>query len=102
MKLNVIIFKNLKINAFTTPNFTDVDPEIAATQLQRAITMNFENKQYIDPYKNLDMYTIGVFDDETGKLEQIEPRFLCSPRELILSLVAAKVDQAQKEEVPAL
>ena len=38
MILNIIVFKNVKIGAFTTPNFIDLEPEKAAVQLQRAIT----------------------------------------------------------------
>lgn len=95
MKLNVLIFKNIKIDAFTTPNFSDLDPEVAAVQLQRALVLNQNKKEYIDPYRNLDMYCIGSFDDVSGKFEITEPRLLCSPREIILSLEAEQVKKMQ-------
>ena len=75
MKLNIIIFKNKKIDAFTQPQFIDIEPEKAALELSRSLTLN-EKKEIDDNYKNLDMYVIGIFDDETGIISQEEPRKL--------------------------
>ena len=49
--------------------------------------------------KNLEMFFLGTFDDETGKVQIGEPKFLCSPRELIVSLAAQKIENVKKEEV---
>ena len=92
MILNIIMFKNLSINAFTTPNFTDVDPEKAAKGLERALIANFSSDQkLVMSYENLDMYFMGTFDDETGVIDQITPKFLFSPRQLILKLISENV-----------
>lgn len=99
MILNIIVFKNVKIGAFTTPNFIDLEPEKAAVQLQRAITLNAYKPEYVNQYKNLEMFFLGTFDDETGKVQIGEPKFLCSPRELIVSLAAQKIEKEKKEEV---
>lgn len=104
MKLNMIFFKNLKIKAFTNPNFTDTDPVKAAKGLERAIIANFEsNYEVCKPYENVEMYYVGTFDDESGKFDLLnEPEYLFSPRELIVDLKAAQVEKAaqiKKEEV---
>lgn len=101
MKLNIIIFKNVKINAFTTPNFTDLEPEVAAKQLERSLILNQDKDEMIKPYANLDMCCIGSFDDETGVIIQTAPVLLFSPRELILQLQAKKLAEVKevKEEV---
>lgn len=92
MILNIIMFKNVKINAFTNPNYTDVEPDKAAKGLERALIANFgSDPQLVKSYENLDMYYLGSFDDETGKISCVDPVFLCSPREIILKLTAESV-----------
>lgn len=68
MELNILIFKNIKIDAFTTPQFIDIEPEKAAVQLGRSIRL--EPKK-AEPYKNLELYHLGTFDDETGIITQL-------------------------------
>lgn len=66
MRLNILMFKNVKINAYTTPNFVDIDPEKAAEQLKRSIIINADNEKLLEPYVNLDMYYVAQFDDIEG------------------------------------
>lgn len=73
--LNIIIFKNKKIDAFTTPQFIDIEPEKAALQLSRSIIMAKDDKQ-VEQYKNLAMYAIGTFNDSTGEIHQEEIKLL--------------------------
>ena len=76
MILNVLIFKNKKIDCFTTPQFDDHEPEKAALQLARSLKLN-EGKEEISHFKNLDLYFFGTFDDSTGKLVLLdEPKLL--------------------------
>lgn len=76
MILNVIIFKNKKIDAFTVPQFDDHEPEKSALQLARSLKLN-EGKSEINTFKNLEMYYFGTFDDNTGKLDLLsEPKLL--------------------------
>lgn len=97
MILNVIMFKNQKIQAFTNPNFTDVEPDKAAKGLERAIIANFkDNSELVKSYENLDMFYIGTFDDEIGKFTACEPILLTSPRELILKLREEELLKAEK------
>ena len=67
MRLNWIQFRNRKIGAFTTPQFIDQEPEIAAMQLSRALQMD-EKGEHDKVYKDLVMFHCGTFDDETGAL----------------------------------
>ena len=99
MKLNVIMFKNLKINAFTTPNFTDLEPEVAAKQLERSLVINQNDEKLISPYRSLDMYFMATFDDETGIYKPVDPVLLFSPRELLLQIDAQKLAAEKKVEV---
>lgn len=68
MKLNVFIFFNTVLNCYTTPTFDDHEPQVAATQLKRSIIYEKDTAKVV-PYKNLKMYQLGTFDDETGKLD---------------------------------
>lgn len=99
MKLNIIMFMNVVIGAFTTPNFTDVEPDKAAKGLERAIIANFKNDKarLVKSYENLEMYFIGTFDDETGKIEQLQsPVHLLSCKDLIAKLIAEEVAKQAK------
>lgn len=76
MILNVLIFRNKKIECFTTPQFDDHEPEKAALQLARSLKLN-EGKDEINQFKNLELYFFGTFDDSTGKLILLdEPKLL--------------------------
>lgn len=72
MILNILIFKNLKIGAFTTPQFDDHDPKDAAEQLRRALVVE-KDVNKVNPYKNLELYCVGSFDDLTGEIKVCEP-----------------------------
>lgn len=67
MILNVFAFKNKKIECFTQPFFSDVDPEKFAINTKRSVFAS-EDLEKIVPYKNLTLYIIGVFNDETGEI----------------------------------
>lgn len=78
MILNVICFKNMKVDAFTNPQFLDIEPKKAAVQLIRSMKVNPEKAH---PYQNLVMYFIGTFDDESGKFDLLdEPEMLVDCR----------------------
>lgn len=77
MILNIILFKNVKIDCFTQPQFTDIVPETAAIELARSLKLN-EGKDEIKKFKNLKMYTFGTFDDSTGNFVLLE-----EPKELL-------------------
>lgn len=72
MKLNILLFKNLSLDCFTTPQFVDLTPEKAAEQLRRSIILNKEDLQKVIPYRNLVLYDFGEFDDVTGKITLLE------------------------------
>ena len=83
MKLNVFIFQNVILNCFTTPTFDDHDPEVAAIQLKRSLIVEKDITK-VDPYKNLRMYHLGTFDDDTGKLDVFpEPVLLLDCTEVV-------------------
>lgn len=75
MKLNILIFKNKAIECFTTPQFDDHDPKMAAEQLRRSLIVEKDVKK-VNPYKNLELYHIGEFDDLTGVISQKDPELL--------------------------
>ena len=75
MILNVMIFKNLEIDCFTTPQFDDHQPENAAIQLARALKIE-KDWSKVAPYRNLQLYVIGEFDDSTGIFTSCDPRLL--------------------------
>ena len=98
MKLNVIIFKNLKIGVYTTPQFIDNEPDKAAIQLERSLTLNYE-KEYdkIKQYEHLQMYDLGTFDDVTGEVDFHKPVLLLDCREHMLNLKQVYLAKKEKE-----
>lgn len=105
MKLNVIIFKNLKVNAFTTPQFITEEPEIAGEQLARSLALNYE-KDYdkLKSYEELQMFDLGTFDDVSGEVNFHKPTLILDCREHMLSLKQQVLAKKQamieaKEEV---
>lgn len=65
MILNIFMHFNKKIECFTQPYFTDVDPEKFLVNEIRSLKIGEISR--IIPYKNLDLYYIGAFNDETGE-----------------------------------
>lgn len=84
MNLNIIIFKNKKVDCFTQPQFTDIEPEKAAIQLARSLKIN-EDIKIDGQYQNLVMYVVGVFDDLTGVITTIKPKKLLDCGKVIAS-----------------
>ena len=83
MKLNVFIFFNTVLKCYTTPTFDDHEPEVAATQLKRSIIFEKDTTK-VAPYKNLKMYQLGTFDDDTGKIDVFsEPKLLLDCTEVV-------------------
>lgn len=85
MKLNILIFKNKKIDTFTQPQFTDIEPEKAAIQLSRSLLIN-EDEAIDKRYEHLNMFVLGIFDDNTGKIVLLEaPKLLLDCTQVIAS-----------------
>lgn len=71
MKLFIMIHKNKKIDCFTQPVFTDVEPEKVAIQESRSLQICNEGEKIL-PYKNLKLFFMGTFDDETGEITTVD------------------------------
>lgn len=84
MILNVVCFKNVDIDAFTQPQFIDIEPAKAAVQLSRALQLDHEGKND-KQYLPLQMWSIGTFDDSTGMFIQEQPRLLLTCQEVIIA-----------------
>lgn len=92
MILNILIFKNKKIDTFTQPQFTDVEPEKAAIQLSRSLLIN-EDEAIDKRYQDLDMYYLGTFDDDSGEIVLDD----ASPRKLLDCTVVLKSKKSKKK-----
>lgn len=99
MILNIVIFKNKKIDAFTQPQFTDIEPEKTAIQLSRSLQLN-EKKEIDDQYKNLNMYFIGQFNDETGEISLNEERRMLLDCSKVIKARNKKDGKEDVESVP--
>lgn len=82
MKLNILIHKNMKINCFTQPIFIDIEPEKVAIQESRSL-LTCDKGETILPYKNLKLYYVGLFDDETGEIVTVDENGDSLLRELL-------------------
>lgn len=98
MRLNIIIFKNKKVNCFTQPQFQDIEPEKAAIQLSRSLLLN-ENPVIDKQYHDLDMYVIGEFDDTTGEMVPCQARKLLDCTKVIDSRPEEPVKKVSEEVV---
>lgn len=99
MKLNIVVFKNLILDCFTTPVFDDHSPEDAAVQLARSLKLaaasdDEKSKLTCQQYKNLDMYVIGIFDDSTGQIDLLE-----APRKLLECRKALGIVEDEQQSV---
>lgn len=88
MILNIVCFKNMKVDAFTQPQFIDIEPDKAATQLARSMKLDPEKAT---PYQNLTMWFLGTFDDESGTFTLED--------EAVLLLDCRKVWKGMKDEL---
>ena len=84
MILNVVCFKNVDIDAFTQPQFIDIEPSKAAIQLSRALQLDHEGKND-KQYLPLQMWSIGQFDDSTGVFTQTQRQLLLTCQEVIIA-----------------
>ena len=82
MILNILIHKNTKIKCFTQPVFIDIDPEKVAIQESRTILTCNEGEKIL-PYKNLKLYFVGLFNDETGDIITVDEEGQPLMRELL-------------------
>ena len=82
MILNVVCFKNTDIDAYTQPQFIDIEPAKAAVQLSRSLQLDHEGK-YDKQYLPLQMWSIGQFDDSSGVFTQVKPELLLTCQEVI-------------------
>lgn len=106
MILNIYMHKNIKIDCFTQPYFSDVDPDKFAINEERALTI--ADLKSIVQYKNLHLYFVGVFDDLTGEIitkdENGEPliRKLLDCHNLVMNRLSDEtgVDKDEIESVP--
>lgn len=95
MILKILCFYNKKIECFTTPVYDDHDPKDAATQLARSLKIE-KDLDKVNPYKNLKLYHLGEFDDQTGKMTLLEDPDLildCS------KIVEAREDYESSKEI---
>lgn len=95
MKLNILMFYNKKIECFTQPVFDDHEVDVVAQQLSRSLIIEKDFTKVI-PYKNLKLYHLGKFDDQTGKIDLLEKP------ELILDcskIVEKRPDYVESSEI---
>ena len=64
MILNIFCHKNTKIDCFTQPIYSDVDPDKFVTNELRSLKL--ADLSAIVPYKNLELWFLGIFDDSNG------------------------------------
>lgn len=95
MKLNVLIFKNVAIGAFTQPIFDDHEPDVAAEQLKRLLITE-KDVSKVNSYKNLELYLLGTFNDLTGELKVFnQPEMILD----CVSIVKERPDYVESEAI---
>lgn len=75
---NVYTFRNRKINAYGDPFVAVEDKEQQAKNVSRFCLLERDQAKKAH-YDESELYFIGTWNDEKGKLEQLdEPEFVCS------------------------
>lgn len=100
MKLHVLCFKNIMIATFTTPQFVDIAPEDAATQLSRSLVLQFKkDPQKVLEYESLTLHHIAEFDDQTGIITPLpEPVLLLNCFDVVNQIKLQVASQNDKKE----
>lgn len=100
MKLHVLVFYNVLISTFTTPQFTDIEPENAAIQLSRSLVLSNEKEpDKVRSYDSLILYHIADFDDQTGTITPLShPVQLLSCIDVVNHLKLEAVKKAAEDE----
>lgn len=98
MILNMMIHKNKELKCFTQPIFTDVEPEKFAIQESRSLQIGSLKDVY--PYRHLDLYFLGVFDDETCSIVDVDENGEKLLRKLLNcgAIVKPRLEKAKKEK----
>lgn len=96
MLLNIIAFKNTAIKAFTNPQYLDLDADKAAVQLARSLTIG--NKEVKTKYRELDMYFLGTFDDESGILTPIVPELILHCADYCVIDFSKEIEHEQEDK----
>lgn len=101
MKLHMLMFRNVLIQTFTTPQFVDIEPENAAIQLQRSLVLSFgKEPEKVLSYDSLILYHVADFDDQTGVIAPLpEPVLLLNCIDIVNSLKVQASNKPSKEEV---
>lgn len=93
MTLDIVIYKNEKIGAFTTPQFIDIEPEKAAVQLVRSLKVQPEKA---GQFADLTFWKFGKFDDETGKIDLLPvPELLVDLRVVVAEVIKNGLEKTE-------
>lgn len=85
MILDVLVYRNKKMKCFTNPIYTQDKLENLELNIIRSLIAGGPSAK--EKLKNLAMYHLGTFDDETGKYDLLaEPELLFDVDDIIASL----------------
>lgn len=74
MRLNIYVFKNLTLGCSGNPIFDDHEPDVFSKGMERKVMT--EKPEAVVAYTNTELYHIGVYDDESLRFENCEPKLL--------------------------
>ena len=93
MKLNIYIQRNKILQCTGQPIFVDREPDVFSKQTERSLLT--ESAEKVVQFENVDIYHIGVYDDESMELKAINPAVKILDCGLVLE------DRKLKEEILA-
>lgn len=76
MKLNIYLFYNRKIKAYERPSFQQDDPDEFVEHVHRDFLASPQDVQ--EKMKEIDIYHIGEYDDNLGKIYLGESNLILS------------------------
>lgn len=82
MKLSIVVMKDTAVQAFMAPQA--VQHRNAMVRAVGDAMKNTENKaDYVKHPEDFELYEVGTFDDQTGKLEAKEPELIVRLKDLV-------------------
>lgn len=96
MILGVYCYYNKLLEAFGNYQLDDHAEEQVALYLQRDLKASFLRGDNVSKFKELDLYKLGTFDDQTGEFVN-DKHLIVDLGNCLAQLEAAKVSSEKKE-----
>ena len=97
MILYLYAFKDKKLGAFTNIYTDNLDPNKEKVVIERGLK-NTKDIQKLKAYADIQVYSLGVFDDESGEIKSVMPDFIIDAGDIVYGVLASQYADSQDEK----